>query len=169
MLMTMRSAALALVGLLIAAPTLAAEPKPVATYKDWSVFVRQSGDDTICFAATEAKDKAPKSVNHGDIFFLVATWKSGAAVNQPNLMTGYNMKDAPPPTLRIGSEKWEMYVSDNEAFIESAKEEQSLVSAMRRGADMRASAVSSRGTATSYLFSLQGVTAALERVRKECK
>jgi hypothetical protein len=167
--MTMRFTAAALFGLLLAAPALAAEPKPVAAFRDWSVFVRDADGDRICFAATEARDKAPKSVNHGDVFFLVASWKSGAAVNQPSLMTGYTMKDAPPPTLRVGSEKWEMYVSDNEAFIESAKQEQSLISAMRRGADMRVSAVSARGTATSYLISLQGISAALDRVREECK
>lgn len=168
--MTMRSAAAAaLLGLFLAAPALAAEPKPVATFKDWSVFVREVEADKICFAATAAKDKSPKSVNHGDVFFLVSTWKSGAAVHQPSLMTGYNMKDAPAPTIRIGSEKWEMYVSENEAFIESGKEEQSLVSAMRRGADMRIAAISARGTATNYTMSLQGVSAALDRARAECK
>jgi invasion protein IalB len=153
------------------APGLAAaqEPQAVASFKDWSVFVRDVDNDKICFAATEAKDKSPKSVNHGDVFFLVATWKSGAATNQPSLMTGYNLKDAPAPTLRVGSEKWDMYVSENEAFIESAKEEQSLVSAMRRGADMRVSAVSNRGTATSYTISLQGISAALDRAREACR
>ncbi len=167
--MRLSATAAALTVLFLAAPAFAAEPRPVASFRDWSVFVREADGDTICFAATEARDKAPKSVNHGDVFFLVATWKSGAAIYQPSLMTGYTMKDAPPPTIRVGSEKWEMYVSDNEAFIESAKEEESLVSAMRRGADMRVSAVSSRGTATSYQISLQGVSAALDRVRDECK
>lgn len=167
--MTLRSAVLAVVGLSVAAPALAAEPQTVATFRDWSVFTREVGGDTICFAATEAKDKSPKSVNHGDIFFLVATWKSGAARNQPSLMTGYNLRDAPPPTLRIGSEKWEMYVSDNEGFIESVRDEQSLVSAMRRGSDMRISAVSNRGTATSYVISLLGVSAALDRASELCR
>ena len=147
----------------------AAAPKAIGAYKDWSVFVRETDGDRICFAATEAKDKSPKSVNHGDVFFLVASWKSGAAVNQPSLMTGYNMKDAPSPTLRVGSEKWRMYVSDNEAFIESANDEQTLVSAMRRGANMRVSAVSSRGTATRYVISLRGISAALDRVIAACQ
>ncbi|MGE0409089.1 MAG: invasion associated locus B family protein [Amphiplicatus sp.] len=155
--------------LVIATPAFAAEPAPEASYKDWSVFVREVDGDKICFAATAAKDKSPKSVNHGDVFFLVATWKSGAATNQPSLMTGYNLKDAPAPSLRIDSEKWDMYVSENEAFIESAKSEQSLISAMKRGADMRVSAMSNRGTATSYVMSLQGVTAALDRVKEACR
>ena len=149
----------------IAAP----EPKAVATYKDWSVFVREADGDKICFAASEATDKSPKSVNHGDIFFLVASWKSGAASNQPSLMTGYTLNPKPEPTLRIGSDKWEMYSSENEAFIESSSEEDRLVRAMRKGADMRISAVSTRGTATSYIVSLRGISAALDRVRQECR
>ena len=65
-------------------------------------------------------------------------------------------------------DKWEMYSSENEAFIETSSEEQRLINAMRRGADMRVSAVSQRGTATSYVISLRGVSAALDRVAQEC-
>ena len=152
----------------IIAPAEANEPRAVATFGDWSVFEREVNGDRICFAATEAKDKSPKSVNHGNIFFLVASWASGAAKHQPSLMTGYNLNDSPKPSLRVGTEKWTMYADENEAFIESAEREKALISAMRRGADMQVSAVSSRGTATNYRISLRGVTAALERVDKEC-
>lgn len=148
---------------------LAQEPRAVATFKDWSVFVRDVAGDKICFAAAEASDKSPKSVNHGDVFFLVASWKSGAAKEQPSLMTGYALDQKPEPSVRIGSDKWDLYSSENEAFIESGDEEQRLLRAMRRGADMRISAVSKRGTATSYIVSLRGVTAALERVNRECR
>lgn len=147
----------------------AQEPRAVANYKDWSVFVRDIDGDKVCFAAAEASDKSPKSVNHGDVFFLIATWRSGAASEQPSLMTGYAIDQKPEPDVRIGSDKWEMYASENEAFIESKDEEQRLLRAMRRGADMRISAVSKRGTATNYVISLRGVTAALERVERECR
>ena len=158
-------AALAGLGL----PAAAQEPKAVASFKDWSVFIREIDGDTVCFAAAEAKEKSPQTVTHGDVFFLVATWKSGAARNQPSLMVGYNFKDAPAPQIRVGAQKWDMYVSENEAFIESASAEQSLVANMKKGADMRISAMSSRGTATSYVISLSGVTAALDRAAAACK
>lgn len=147
----------------------ATEPTAVATFRDWSVFVREDGGEKICFAATEAKDKSPKSANHGDIFFLVASWASGAATNQPSFMAGYELNARPEPTLRIGSDKWEMYTSETEAFIEAASEEERLIRAMRRGADMRVSALSQRGTATNYVISLRGVSAALDRVAQECR
>ncbi|WDI30025.1 invasion associated locus B family protein [Hyphococcus flavus] len=148
---------------------VAQQPEAKATFRDWSVFVREVDGEKICFAATEATDKSPKSVNHGDIFFLIATWASGAASEQPSLMTGYALNAKPEPTLRIGSDKWDMYVSENEAFIEESAEEDRLVRAMRRGADMRISALSQRGTATSYVISLRGVSAALDRAKAECQ
>ena len=157
------------VAIAVVGSAAAADPQAVATYKDWSVFVRDVDGDKICFAASEAKDKSPKSANHGDIFFLVSSWKSRAATNQPSLMTGYPLNAAPEPTLRVGSDKWDMYVSENEGFIELTSEEERLVRAMRRGADMRISAVSQRGTATSYIISLRGISAALDRVTAECR
>lgn len=144
-------------------------PEAIATFRDWSIFVKDVDGDRICFAATEAKNKQPTNVRHGDVFFLVATWRSGAATNQPSLMTGYPLKSSPEPVLRIGGDRWEMYTSENEAFIESDSDETRLVTAMRRGADMRVSAVSTRGTATSYVISLRGISAALDRTRAECQ
>jgi len=150
-------------------PASAADPQSVGVFKDWTVMVQETGNDRICFAVTEAKDKAPKSVNHGEIFFMVATWRSGVAANQPSFRAGYNLKESPAPTIRIGAQKWDMYVSENESFIEDAASEQSLVAAMRSGADMRISATSGRGTATNYIFSLSGLSAALERAKEACK
>lgn len=158
-----------LAAVLAAGGAAAQQPEARATFRDWSVFVREVDGDKICFAATEATDKSPKSVNHGDVFFLIATWKSGAAKEQPSLMTGYELNAKPEPTLRIGSDKWDMYASENEAFIEASSEEQRLIRAMRQGADMRISAVSQRGTATSYVISLLGVSAALDRAKEECR
>lgn len=157
------------IGCAAAGPAAAADPQTVALFKDWTVMVQETGNDKICFAVAEAKDMAPKSVNHGEIFFMIATWKSGVASGQPSFRAGYNLKDAPPPVIRIGSQKWDMYVSDNEAFVESASAEQAILAAMRQGADMRVSATSGRGTATNYVFSLSGVSAALDRAKEACK
>jgi invasion protein IalB len=150
-------------------PAFAADSQMVALFKDWTVMVQETDNDKICFAVAQAKDKAPKSVNHGDIFFMVATWKSGVASGQPSFRAGYNLQNTPAPVIRIGSQKWDMYVSDNESFVESAAAEKAIIAAMRSGAEMRVSATSGRGTATNYVFSLTGVSAALDRAAEVCK
>jgi len=115
------------------------------------------------------QNKTPKNVNHGDVYFLVSNWKSGAAKEQPSLLTGYPLKTTRAPKARIGSTAITMYPADNEAFIESRSDERNLVGKMRAGATMRVQAVSARGTETSYQFSLKGITAALRKAKAACQ
>lgn len=159
---------LSLVSSLVALPAMAA-PQTIANYRDWVVYKQDLNGDTVCYVVTEPTEKLPAAVNHGNVFFLVSTWKSGVAQNQPSFMTGYALRDAPEPTIRIGSDKWDMFISETEGFIDDTSDEERLVAAMRRGSDMRISAVSERGTATNYTFSLIGVSDALDRAARECR
>ncbi|MCI5047383.1 MAG: invasion associated locus B family protein [Aquisalinus sp.] len=155
-------------GLNFAQPALAQQPTVIATYKDWIVYKLDLGGDTVCYAVTEPTDKSPRSVNHGDVFFMVSSWSSGVAEGQPSFLAGYDLREAPEPVVRIGSDKWEMYTSEKEGFVERDTDERRLVAAMKRGSDMRVSAISARGTATNYTFSLLGITDSLNRIEKDC-
>ncbi len=157
------------VAFLMAAQARAAAPKLHQTVKDWAVFTTKSGGDTLCYVRSFAQDKAPKNVDHGDVIFFVSSWKSGSAKHQPSLMTGYTLKATPPPKARVGSTRITMYADGKEAFIEEAADERKLVSAMRKGSLLRVEARSARGTATTYEFSLSGITAALQKADALCK
>lgn len=152
----------------IAAPSALAAPKAQGTYSDWRVYTDGTGSNQVCYALALPKGKSPSNVNHGDVFFMVSNWKSGVATEQPSLMTGYSFKVTSPPTARVGSSKTSMYVAQNEAFVENSSDESRLVKNMRDGSLLRVSAVSQRGTATSYEFSLKGITAALKKTKALC-
>jgi invasion protein IalB len=147
----------------------AAAPEQVATYRDWFVYTSGSGAERVCYAVTTPKDRSPASVRHGDVYVMIASWASGAATEQPSVMTGYTLRESPEPQLRIGSDKWDLFTAGTEGFVEAPTDEERLVGAMRRGADMRLSAMSDRGNATEYTFSLLGVSNALDRAAKECQ
>jgi len=154
---------------LMSAPAAANEPKLEGVFTDWSVYSRKDGSDKSCYAIAKPKSEAPKNVKHGDVYFLVSNWKSGAAKEQPSLITGYTLKTTRAPKARVGANAITMYAADNEAFVESSSDERSLVAKMRAGATMRVQAVSSRGTETSYQFSLKGITAALRKAKSACQ
>lgn len=147
----------------------ASSAKLEGVFTDWSVYSKTDGGERICYALAKPKSKTPSSVNHGDIYFMVSNWKSGAAKEQPSLLTGYPIKTTIPPTARVGNSKTPMYAAQNEAFVESSTDEKKLVRAMRKGSTMRVDAVSNRGTKTSYEFSLRGITAALGKARTVCQ
>ena len=165
----LRPTACAAAALLAAFASAAAAPEQIATYKDWFVYTNGTGADRVCYAVTTPKDRSPTSVNHGDVYVMIATWANGAATEQPSFMAGYALDDSPEPQVRIGSSRFDMFSSGNEGFVEQNADEERLVQAMRRGADMRLSAMSERGTATDYTFSLLGVSSALDRAARACQ
>ncbi len=148
--------------------TAMASPKLQGSYGDWSVYTRQDGGDRICYVLSKAKTKSPSSVRHGDIYFLVANWRSGAASEQPSFMADFSLRSENPPEIQVGNSKFSMYTSQNEAFIDDNGDEQSLLKKMRAGSTMKINAVSGRGTKVNYSFSLKGITAALKKAKQSC-
>ena len=146
----------------------AGEPVFQGVHSDWRVFTRGEGEDKICYVLSTPVESLPRSADHGDVFFLVASWANGDAIEQPSFMAGYGLRPESPPTARVGSDRFAMFVSEREGFIEEPRDEDRLVDAMRRGATMRVEAMSERGTATVYEFSLSGVTAALRQADQLC-
>jgi len=143
-------------------------PKLHTTIKDWSVLTRNVNGDTVCYVRSFASEMSPQNVNHGDVVFFIGTWKSGIAQEQPSLMTGYPLRSKSPPKAKVGNRTITMFSAANEAFVETEKAEKRLVRAMRKGSRLRIEAMSDRGTATSYEFSLSGITEALRRANRLC-
>lgn len=146
-----------------------AEPVFHNAHNVWRVFTRGEGSERYCYAVSRPSESLPSNVTHGDVFFFVASWASGAAREQPSFMAGYSLRPDSPPRARVGSDRFTMYVSRNEGFVELERDATRLVNAMRQGSSMRVEATSDRGTATVYEFSLLGATAALRQVNDLCR
>lgn len=155
-------AALLLAGEAFAAPTA------IARYKDWAVFTDTVDGDTVCYAATEATDKAPRAAEHGDVFFYVTSWKSGKARSQPSLKVGYQLRPDLSPSARIGRSNWPLFSAGNEAFARD-EDDPRFVRALERGSELRIEAVSSRDTQVAYHFSLAGSSNAIDRAAAACR
>lgn len=150
------------------AETAGAAPTAVGRYKDWVVYTNTVGGDTLCYAATEATDKAPKSARHGDVWFYVTNWKSGQARSQPSLKVGYELRADVPTQASVGRSKWPMFGVGEEAFAMDEDDPQ-IVRAIKRGRELRVEAVSARNTSVAYHFSLSGSSAAIDRAAAACR
>src|SRR5690349_1038108 len=117
----MRSVGL-VVMMLALAPAAAAQSKAIGRYNDWRVYTEGEGKSMVCFAAVEPYDMAPKSVEHGEVAFYVAAWKSGAAKDQPSLRVGYTLRTDIAPTAIIGRDRFPMYAAGSEAFFPDGSE-----------------------------------------------
>ncbi len=155
-------------GALAQGAAVLAEPTALARFNDWRVFNDTVNGEKICYAATEASDKAPRAADHGDVWFYITSWASGRARNQPSLRVGYELRPDLPSRARVGRSAWPLFNVGSEAFADDGDDPR-LVRAIERGLELRIEAVSERGTAVAYHFSLKGSADAISRAERACR
>jgi invasion protein IalB len=165
--MMLRSVA-SLLAALSLGPVALAAPSALGKYTDWTVFTETVGGETLCYAATQATDKAPQAADHGEVWFYVSSWRTGRARNQPSLKVGYDLRADLPGKAQIGRESWTLYGVGAEAFAQDSDDAR-LVRALKRGRELRVEATSWRNTRVTYHFSLSGSSSAIDRAAAACR
>ena len=167
--MSVRIIATALALTLASASVVSAQtPTRIQQFKAWGAYSYKSGNSTVCFVLSVPTTKEPAAVDHGDIFFIVSQRPGQNISYEPQAMMGYPLQANSKVTVSIDGKSFVMFTKDKAAWVENAAEEPALVAAMKTGHNMSVSAVSGRGTKTSYSYSLQGISAALKQI-ETCK
>lgn len=137
----------------------------IGQHNAWGTYSYQSDRGKVCYVLTVPTEKQPPSLNHGDIYFFVSQ-KPGQNVSyEPQFIASYNFQENSKVSVTVGDRSFSMFTRGSSAWMENAAEEPALIAAMRAGADMKVQATSGRGNATSYAFSLRGITAALNSIQ----
>lgn len=167
--MRLASAILAAAFFFAASPAYAQTAKLLETFKDWQVFIHEANNEKVCFAASAPTQKLPEGVNRGSVFLYLTTWHKDNVRNEVSVKIGYTFKPESVPVVTVGSETFELYSKDDKAFMRDPAEEEKLIAAMKQGASLTMTGLSSRGTETKDRYSLLGLTAALGHVEKACQ
>lgn len=148
-------------------PAFAQEVTLLEKFKDWSAYAA-TGTPKVCFAVAKPTQSNPKNVKRGPIFFYISRWPADNVVNEVSVKMGYPFSDGAKATVTIGTAKFELFTKDEGAFVEKPDMETKLIEAMKTGNTMKIEGKSARGTATSDIYSLNGLSDALDRAAKEC-
>ena len=153
---------------MIAGPALAQSAKQMSMHGDWGTYSYQGEKGKVCYVLTVPKQSKPATLDHGAMYFFVSQRPGQAVSYEPQFIAGYEMKPGSKVSVTIGDKKFSMFTGGNSAWVENAAEEPLMIAAMKGGSDMQVSAESKRGNATSYSFSLKGISAALSSI-ENCK
>ncbi len=144
-------------------------PTPIKQNNAWGSFSYQGSDGKVCYVLSVPTEKLPaemngRAVDHGDVFFMLAQHPGQNVRLEPQFTTGYSFQEESKVVLDIDGKKFSMFTRDQNAWLENPAQEAEVVTAMKAGAKMTVSAVSRRGTQTSYAYSLSGVTASISDI-----
>jgi Invasion associated locus B (IalB) protein len=159
--------ALCLIAALGCTPAWADDATLLEKFKEWSAYAA-SGTPKVCFAVSQPKQMTPKKIKRGPVYFYISRWPADNVTNEVSVKMGYPFGDGAKATLTVGTAKFDLFTKDEGAFVEKTDAETKLVEAMKKASTMKIDGKSARGTATSDVYSLDGLSDALARIAKEC-
>lgn len=140
-------------------------------FGDWGAYTASPGGKKVCFALAKpiSSTTNPPNRPRDPAFLFISTRPAEKVKEEVSVIIGYPFKPASEAAAEVGSASFALYTQNDGAWIKNAAEEARLVDAMKKGSDVTVKGESGRGTKTTDVFSLKGLTQALERVATECK
>ena len=148
-----------------------AEPTLIGQYGTWGAYTATPNGRKVCFALAKPSSSKTNPPNRprDPAYAFVSTRPAERVFNEVSIMIGYALKPGSESVLEVGGASYAMYTQGDGLWIKNAAEEEQMVSAMRKSAEVVVKGVSAKGTETTDVFSLKGLSQALDRLAQDCK
>jgi hypothetical protein len=154
-----------------AAPAGGVEPTLIGQFGTWGAYTATPNGKKVCFALAKPSSSKTNPPNRprDPAYAFVSTRPAEKVTNEVSIMIGYTLKPGSESSLEVGGASYAMYTQGDGLWIKNAAEEERMVDAMRKSADVIVKGVSARGTETTDTFSLKGLSQALDKLAQDCK
>lgn len=148
--------------------SIAQTPALIQGFSDWAAYSVDGPNGKVCYVASQPKDLQPSGVSRDPVFFMISHWEDRGARNEASLIIGYPFAESSKVATDIDGATFTMFTKGDGAWMENVAEENRLVAAMKAGKRMVVRGRSRRGTNTTDIYSLSGITAALKKISTIC-
>jgi Invasion associated locus B (IalB) protein len=148
-----------------------AEPTLIGQFGTWGAYSATPNGKKVCFALAKPSSSKTNPPNRprDPAYAFVSTRPAEKVTNEVSIMIGYTLKPGSESSLEVGGASYAMYTQGDGLWIKNAAEEERMVDAMRKSADVIVKGVSAKGTETTDTFSLKGLSQALDKLAQDCK
>ena len=148
-----------------------AEPTLIGQFGTWGAYTATPNGKKVCFALAKPSSSKTNPPNRprDPAYAFISTRPAEKVTNEVSIMIGYALKPGSESTLEVGGGTYAMYTQGDGLWIKNAAEEERMVEAMRKAADVVVKGVSAKGTETTDTFSMKGLSQALDRLAQDCR
>lgn len=148
-----------------------AEPTLIGQFGTWGAYAATPNGKKVCFALAKPSSSKTNPPNRprDPAYAFVSTRPAEKVNNEVSVMIGYALKPGSESTVEVGGAAYAMYTQGDGLWIKNAAEEERMVEAMRKSAELVVKGVSAKGTETTDTFSLKGLAQALDKIAQDCK
>lgn len=148
-----------------------AEPTLIGQFGTWGAYSATPNGKKVCFALAKPSSSKTNPPNRprDPAYAFVSTRPAEKVNNEVSVMIGYALKPGSESSIEVGGATFAMYTQGDGLWIKNAAEEERMVEAMRKSADLVVKGVSAKGTETTDTFSLKGLSQALDKIAHDCR
>jgi hypothetical protein len=148
-----------------------AEPTLIGQFGTWGAYAATPNGKKVCFALAKPSSSKTNPPNRprDPAYAFVSTRPTEKVNNEVSVMIGYALKPGSESLVEVGGATYAMYTQGDGLWIKNAAEEERMVEAMRKSADLVVKGVSAKGTETVDTFSLKGLAQALDKIAQDCR
>lgn len=148
-----------------------AEPTLIGQFGTWGAYSAMPNGKKVCFALAKPSSSKTNPPNRprDPAYAFVSTRPAEKVNNEVSVMIGYALKPGSESSVEVGGAAFAMYTQGDGLWIKNAAEEERMVEAMRKSADLVVKGVSAKGTETTDTFSLKGLAQALDKIAQDCR
>jgi hypothetical protein len=148
-----------------------AQPTLLGQYGDWGAYTASPGGRKICFALAKPANSSTSPPNRprDPAWMFISTRPAEKVKDEVSVIFGYGHKPNSDANIEVAGGSYAMYTQADGAWVKNAAEEPKLVETMRKGQDLTVKGTSAKGTASTDVYSLKGLSLALDKVGQECR
>jgi hypothetical protein len=148
-----------------------AQPTLLGQYGDWGAYTASPGGKKICFALAKPANSSTSPPNRprDPAWMFVSTRPAEKVKDEVSVIFGYGLKPNSDANIEVAGGSYAMYTQADGGWVKNAAEEPKLVETMRKGQDLTVKGTSAKGTVSTDVYSLKGLSLALDKVGQECR
>jgi Invasion associated locus B (IalB) protein len=148
-----------------------AQPTLLGQFGDWGAYTATPGGKKVCFALAKptSSSTSPPNRPRDPAYMFLSSRPAEKVKDEVSVIFGYGFKPNTDANIEVAGGTYAMYTQADGAWVKNAAEEPKLVETMRKGQDLTIKGTSAKGTASTDVYSLKGLSQALDRVGQECR
>jgi invasion protein IalB len=152
-------------------PPGAPQPTLLGLYGEWGAYTANPGGKKICFvlAKPSSSSTSPPNRPRDPAYMFVSTRPAEKVKDEVSVIFGYGLKPNSDANIEVAGGGYAMYTQGDGGWVKNAAEEPKLVETMRKGQNLTVKGTSTRGTISTDIYSLKGLSSALDRIAQECR
>ncbi len=147
-----------------------AEPTLLATFNDWTAYTYKAPDTKVCYVVSQPKSsESVKKVKRDPIFFIITHMPGRKIRGEVSTIIGYPFKESTMVQVKVDDAEFELFTNGDGAWADTTDKEKKIVAAMKNGQKLSVKGTSWKGTETTDFYSLNGLSAAMDKIDSTCK